>query len=148
MQRLAKIGDVELTVLEDENPNDSVEVTSNSVESGMSVSDHVKANPSTVNLQGLMAGDNAADKLNKLKRYMYDAELLKYIGRNIYHNMVIKSINRNHEKRNRYGYIYDIELQEVRIAKSRRVTINVASPKTSIKVRGTTNAGRQQVRGR
>jgi curved DNA-binding protein CbpA len=149
--RRVKLGDVEFDVIESENPKDSVTVTDKPVESGQDISDHVKQNSSTINIRGQMTGDGAADKLQTLKRYQKDGELLKYVGRNIYSNMVIEEIDREHGVDNRNGFQFNIKLKQVRIATAKKVKIKVANPKTkkqdkrtATKVKKTTNKGKQQ----
>lgn len=152
MKRLAKLGDVEITVVEDENPIDSVTITNNSVESGQDVSDHIKQEPSIINITGVFTGDDAAKKLEKLKRYMYEGKLLHYICRNSYKSMAIESINRNHNGTIANGFRYNIVLKRVRIATAKEVELNIvdpstgkASPKLTAKVKPITNHGKQQV---
>lgn len=145
MKRRAKLGDIEFTVIEDENPTDSVEITDNPVENGQDVSDHVKQEASIINIQGQMIGDDAADKLRMLREHMNNGELLTYVGRNIYSNMAIKNINRNHGVQIRNGFAFNITLKQVRIANSKEVDIKVnLSKKAATKVKSKTNNGKQQ----
>ena len=153
--RRAKLGEVEFSVIESENPQDSVTVTDKPVESGQDVSDHVKQNPSIISISGQMIGDDAADKLKMLRKYLKEGALLKYVGRNIYDNMVIEDINRVHPVANRIGFGFTIKLKQVRIATAKAVQIKVKSPvtkkpnkKTTTKVKPTTNNGKQQTTGK
>ncbi len=141
--RRVKLGDIEFDVIESENPKDSVTVTDKSVESGQDVSDHVKQNPSIINLRGQMTED-AVDKLQVLKKYQKEGTLLKYVGRNVYPNMVIEEIDREHGTRNRLGFQFNIKLKQVRIATAKEVEINMASPKDATKVKPIANKGKQQ----
>jgi len=141
--RRVKLGDVEFDVIESENPKDSATVTDKPVESGQDVSDHIKQNPSIINLRGQMTED-AADKLQVLKKYQKEGTLLKYVGRNVYPNMVIEEIDREHDARNRLGFQFNIKLKQVRIATAKEVEINIASPKDATKVKPVTNKGKQQ----
>jgi len=141
--RRVKLGDVEFDVIESENPKDSATVTDKPVESGQDISDHVKQNSSIINIRGQMTED-AADKLQILKRYQKDGKLLKYVGRNIYSNMVIEEIDREHGADNRNGFQFNIKLKQVRVATAKEVEIKVANPSTKKKVKKTTNKGKQQ----
>ena len=141
--RRVKLGDVEFDVIESENPKDSVTVTDKPVESGQDVSDHVKQNSSIINIRGQMTED-AADKLQILKRYQKDGELLKYVGRNIYSNMVIEELDREHGVTNRNGFQFSIKLKQVRIATAKEIEIKMANPKAATKVKPVTNKGKQQ----
>src|SRR5690606_11553603 len=113
-------------------------------------SDHVKQNPSIINLRGQMTED-AADKLQVLKKYQKEGTLLKYVGRNVYSNMVIEELDREHGVNNRNGFQFNIKLKQVRIATAKEVEIKVANPntgkqdkKTATKVKPITNKGKQQ----
>ena len=148
--RRVKLGDIEFDVIESENPKDSITVTDKPVESGQDVSDHIKQNPSIINLRGQMT-EGAADKLQVLKKYQKEGTLLKYVGRNVYPNMVIEEIDREHGARNRLGFQFNIKLKQVRIATAKEVEIKVANPntgkqdkKTVAKVKPVTNKGKQQ----
>lgn len=149
--RRAKLGEVEFSVIESENPKDSVTITDKPVEIGQDVSDHVKQNPSTISIPGQMVGDDASDKLKMLQKYQKEGTLLKYIGRNMYDNMAIEDIDRVHPVANRFGFGFTIKLKHIRIATAKTVEIKVTNPKTkksskktSTKVKPTTNNGKQQ----
>lgn len=141
--RRVKLGDVEFDVVEDENPKDSATVTDKPVESGQDVSDHAKLNPSIINIRGQMTED-AAEKLQVLKKYLRERTLLKYVGRNAYDNVVIEDLDRVHGVKNRQGFQFNIRLKQVRIATAKEVEINIASPKDATKVKPVTNKGKQQ----
>ena len=149
--RRVKLGEVEFSVIESENPQDSVTITDKPVESGQDVSDHVKQNPSIISISGQMIGDDASDKLKVLKKYQKEGMLLKYVGRNIYDNMAIEHISRVHPVANRIGFGFTIKLKQVRIATAREVDIKIVSPvtkksnkKSTTKVKSATNNGKQQ----
>lgn len=151
MQRRAKLGDIEFSVVEDEKPRDLVTITDNSVENGQDVSDHVKQESSIIDLKGQMIGDDASKKLQQLKKYQREGKLLNYIGRNIYNNMGILTIDRDHGKQISNGFEFNITLKQVRIATAKTVEIKVvnpvtkvASPKVNTKVKRKTNNGKQQ----
>lgn len=146
-----KIGDIEISVVESERVNNSVEVTEKPVEKGQDVSDHVKQKPWTIEITGAVIGDDASDKLQKLKNYQKEGKLIKYIGRNVYGNMVIEDIGTSHEIQIRNGYEFNIKLKQVRIAKAKEVEIKVKNPatgkqdkKTATKVKPKANKGKQQ----
>lgn len=151
MGRRVKLGDVEFSVVEDEKPRDIVTITDNSVENGQDVSDHVKQESSIIDLTGQMIGDDASKKLQQLKKYQREGKLLNYIGRNIYNNMGILTIDRDHGKQISNGFEFNITLKQVRIATAKTVEIKVvnpvtkvASPKVNTKVKRKTNNGKQQ----
>lgn len=143
MERV-RIGSVELDVTTSENPKDSVTVTDKPVEDSQDVSDHVKKNPSIINLRGQITED-AAEKLQQLQKYQRDGELVKYIGRNAYNNMVVEDIDRDHGVRNRLGFEFNIRLKQVRIATAQEIQMQVAS-NIRPQVKPVTNKGKLQPR--
>lgn len=151
MGDLVKLGDVAFSVVDSENPVDSVSVTDNAVEDGQDVSDHVKQEPSIINVQGHMTGDDAAEKLAALKKSQKDGELLRYVGRNGYGNMVIESLDRQHGVDNKFGFGFNLTLKQVRIATAKEAEIDAGDPvtksktgKVKAKTKTPTNKGRQQ----
>lgn len=151
MKKRAKLGDVEITVVESEKPRDSVSVTDNSVEKGQDVSDHVKQESTVMDLVGVFTGDDAAAKIQQLRKYQIEGKLLSYIGRNMYDNMVLQTFERDHNKSIANGFYYNITLKQIRLATATEVEIKVvnpvtkqASPKTATKVKAKTNNGKQQ----
>lgn len=151
MKKRAKLGDVEITVVESEKLRDSVSVTDNSVEKGQDVSDHVKQESTIMDLIGVFTGDDAAAKIQQLRKYQKEGQLLSYIGRNMYDNMVLQTFERDHNKSIANGFYYNITLKQIRLATATEVEIKVvnpvtkqASPKTATKVKKKTNNGKQQ----
>lgn len=111
----------------DEQPSRAAEVTDKPVESGQGIADHMKMKPSKVHLSGVMVNDAAA-KLNILKNYQKDAKLLRYVGRNIFDNMVIERLDTDHGINNIEGYSYDITLVQVKIAVPETYKVKVKPP--------------------
>lgn len=146
-----KLGEVILDALVKELPSHSAEITEKPVEVGSDIADHMRMTPAVVELTGTMVED-AASKLAILKGYQKDAELLTYIGRTIYNNMVIEAIDTDHAVETKEGYHYSIKLKQVRIAQPKTFKVTVKNPvtkkadkKTATKVKKKTNAGRQQM---
>lgn len=134
---MAKIGDVEVTVTNEQIDRGN-DVTDRKVESG-SISDNVKAEPDVINLTGVV-GKDGWPKLQQLKKYDDSATLLKYSGRNVYHNVVIANLDTNHPYSARTGFTFTCVLKQIKITKSRAATINV--PKAvKPQVKPKTNAG-------
>lgn len=151
-QSKIKLGEVYLDAVVEETPSHKAEVTDKPVERGVDISDHMKPEPATVRLSGTMVKD-AASKLNILKRYQREAELLTYVGRNIYNNMVIADISTDHAVDSEKGYHYSISLRQVTISQPKTIKLKVhnpetkkKSPKTKSKVKKKTNVGRRQPR--
>lgn len=152
--RRAKYGDVYFSIIEDEDPNDSVRISDKAVEDGQPLVDHVQAEASTVRIQGMIVGDNASEQLQLLKSYMYNAERHTFIGRNIYSNMLIESIPRKHTRKIFNGFEFTITLVNAKIATTKTFTFkNSVNPTTKkkdvtikTKTKPVTNSGRKPVK--
>lgn len=149
-----KYGEVYFSVIEDENPTDSVRITDKSVEDGQPLVDHIQAEASTIRVKGMMVGDNASEQLQLLKKYMYNGERHTYIGRNTYNDMMIESIPRNHTRYISNGFEFSITFVNAKIAKTKTFKFeNAVNPTTKkkditvkVKTKPVTNAGRKQVK--
>lgn len=147
----ATLGKVTFDVVENESVSETSDSTDHSVEQGQDVSDHVKHNPSTLTITGVFVKEDSPQKLQQLRKHRQDRDLLTYTGRNVFSNVVIISITRNHNASNKFGLSYDITLKQIRISKASKVNIKVANPstgrsdaKTATKVKAVTNKGKQQ----
>lgn len=151
---LIRLGDVKLDALVRESTDFDAEVTSKQVEKGADISDHMKAKPSTASLSGVMVEDANA-KLEALKKYQKEGELLTYIGKTTLKSVVITSLQIENTAKNSTGYDFDIRIQEVRIASPETFKVSVKNPKsgkqdskTASRVKKSTNEGRKQVRSK
>lgn len=145
----ARIGDIEISVVSTERLNNKVLVTEKPVESGQDIADHIKKLPHTIELVGVVVGDDAGDKLNKLKKLQREGTLVKYTHRNALDNIVIEDISSVHESKIRNGYSFNMRLKHVRIAVAKEMEISIQVPGTSkdkaqTQVKTTTNNGLQQ----
>lgn len=149
----AKLGDVEFSVVESESPQYSNEITSHPVESGQDVSDHIKQTPIKFNINGVVTGDDAAQKLETLKQYRNSGQLLQYVGRNLIKNVVIEDLSTQHNATVRNGFAFSIALHQIRIATSQTTVIQLADPvspkpigpvATTTQTKKVTNKGTQQ----
>lgn len=131
----------------DEKVDKGVEAPSHPVEEGIGTTDLVRVNPVTVSLSGKIV-DYSAMKSNevlaKINSLMASGSLISYRGRNVIGNMIIRSFSTSHPNTNSGGADFDMELQEIRIAKSAYVPKK--STTTKAKTAATTNAGTQQVK--
>lgn len=142
--QLALLGEVELSVVHSDEPTSDVDITEKPVERGQDVADHVKKKPDALNISGIIVGDDAATKLNKLKEYQRTGKLLTYINRVWWNNVVIESLNTRHGVNIGNGFEFDMVLKTVRIAVPKEVAITNLSPPVATKTKPTTNAGMKQ----
>ena len=104
--------------VKDEQLKRSVDVTSHAVESGIELTDHVKAQARTLSISGEIVGTSSAANQQKIKDMMNNGTLINYSGRNIMKNAQITSFNTSHPNTIWGGCSFDLELKEVSIAKS------------------------------
>lgn len=133
--------EVEFSVVESENPSDSAEITEKPVEKGQDVADHVKIKPFSMSIAGIVVGDDAFQRLQKLISYYKIGQLLTYVGRNAYGNILIEQFDRVHDSTIGNGFAFTMKLKQVRIATAQEVVIKNHKIKTQMK---TTSVGLKQ----
>lgn len=136
--RLARLGDVEFSVVSEERPEFSSEISDRPVERGANIVDHVRPLPVTLTLTGVVTGDDAAQRLERLRRYREEAELLIYIGRNVLRDVVIQSLNTGHTAAVRDGFEFTLTLRQVRIVRPETASLVLPA------IRPVEEAGQQQ----
>lgn len=98
-----------------------VEATSHPVESGIPTTDTVRAKPIVISLSGKivdygsMTATQVIAKINELKN---SGSLIEYRGRNVASSMQILAFETTHPNTNSGGADFNMELRQVRIAKS------------------------------
>ena len=108
--------------VKDENVRRGVSVTRHPVEKGLSLTDNVKREPTIINLQGEIVGSNSAKKVEKITALMQKGNFVKYVGCNILNNALITSFDTDYSNTIYGGCAFNMEITEVRIAKSPLVT--------------------------
>ena len=151
--------EITLDVVIEERPEFNNEVSDHPLEDGLSVSDHVALRPISVPMNGVVAGEGAADKIATLRRWRNERHRLRFVGRNIFRNYVIGELQTEHDVSVRDGFRFRLVLQEVRIVKPAVVELVKPDPvseepaepsppaqsqATSTQTKQTDNKGRQQ----
>ena len=103
---------------ETEEVNQNVEVSSHPVESGIPLSDHAKRGPITLSISGYIVGDEWENTRHRIEQMKKNAEIVKYVGRNILSSMLITAFKSNSDASIRDGEKFTMELTEIRIAAS------------------------------
>lgn len=149
----ARIGSVTINVITSEMLNHKADSTDHAVEDGVDITDHTKVKAPTISISGAVMGEDASSKLQQLKAYQENGELVTYMCRNLYSNMFIEDISTDHGSRIRNGYEFDIILKRVRVVKAKEFEIKAVNPdsmkpdaRTNTKVKPLTNNGMQQVK--
>lgn len=117
---MALINNLRVTVVS-EKFSEPVESTSHPVETGISLTDTVKRSPITLSISGFIV-DVGATKANtiftKLRTLKNSGSLITYSGRTNLKNMQIQSFDASYSNAVWGGMEFNMELKEVRIAKS------------------------------
>ncbi|WHE87279.1 LysM peptidoglycan-binding domain-containing protein [Lachnoanaerobaculum gingivalis] len=103
---------------ETEEVNQNVEVSSHPVESGIPISDHAKRGPILLSLTGYIVGEEWENTRHRIEQMKKNAEIVKYVGRNILSSMLITGFRTSSDSSIRDGEKFTMELTEIRIAAS------------------------------
>lgn len=114
---MARLGDINIHV-EKESYRDQVEATEYAVERGEPFTDHIEAKPEELSLSAVIVGDDSSAKVEKLREYMRNGTLLRYVGRSTASEVVILDINRDYSADIGNGVALSIFIRKIRIAKS------------------------------
>lgn len=146
----ARLGDVEFSVVSEESPQLTNEITERTVERGTDIADHVRITPAMLSISGVVVGDDAGQKLNKLREYTRKGEILRYAGRNTFGQMIIQSFPTQHTVEIRNGFRFRMDLKQIRIARLETVQFVTTDPvrktnTTSTQVQEVQEKGTQQL---
>lgn len=110
-------------VVTGESVNGSSKVTSNPVEKGADINDHVIPNPMTLALTGVLIGGMSA--YQQLTDMQKNGELCEYTGRTHAKNLVITSLKGDVKPDNRDGIAVSLSFQQVNLVGSEYVPVGV-----------------------
>ncbi|PKM61630.1 MAG: hypothetical protein CVU99_02400 [Firmicutes bacterium HGW-Firmicutes-4] len=110
-----KLGDVIFTSTTGESATVSNEITDKPIEGG-TISDHAQNNPTTMNVSGIIVGDDAQEKIEIIRGYVKDIALLRYVGVDTAQNMLISSFTTDRSVSLKGGAAFTLALKEVGIA--------------------------------
>lgn len=99
-----------------ESSTKSSKMTSNAIENGSTIEDHVYRNPEQMQITGIIIG--GMDGKNALEDMWKQRDLISYIGRFRESNLVITNLKLDADKGNRDGCAFSATLQKVTIASS------------------------------
>ncbi len=97
-------------------------MTSNAVESGGTIEDHVHKNPEQMQISGIIVG--GMEGASALENMWKQRDLVSYTGRMHESNLVITSLKFDTDKGNKEGCAFSASLQKVTIASSSYVDIS------------------------
>lgn len=139
---MARLGDVSFFII-DESHNYEKNITDHPIEDGRSVSDHAERQPTTFDVTGEVAGENAPETHLALIRQWRESEPATYVGRGKLTTAVIESLNTSRDANIAGGFYFTMTLKQVRIA--RTSTVDLLSPPVRAQVKDVDDAGRVQV---
>lgn len=134
------LGDIFINNVVSESYDEGVNTTDHPIEGGKEVTDHIEQQPVILKISGVVAGPDAAAKLEKLRLYMRTGKLLKYSYRSVISNVIIEKFPHDHVVQVRNGFEFQITLKQIRIAKVGVIKHPAKPKKTAPK----SNKGRQQ----
>lgn len=133
--------------VETDNITDDVESTSHPVEQGIDVTDTIIKKPVSISLNGKIVDHGnvkATTILAKIKKMKNSGSVIKYRNANVTaDNMQIQSFHYQQSADVYGGFVYDMELKEVRFAKNSYTAPKTAKKNTATKANtvGTIKAG-------
>ena len=133
-------GTVEFDAVISEEVEMSNRITFFAVEDGQDVADHVSQEPDSLQISGVVAGEDAFQRLTILRNFRNNKEILTFVGRNVFAEVVIETLTTRHNARTRDGFEFDMTLRRVRISRIREVQITAVQTQT----RQAQNKGTQQ----
>ena len=116
-------------VVEKESESYSSTVTSNPIENGAEINDHVNNASGTLNLSGVIIGGNSA--INTLKAMRASRDIITYIGATRMSNLVFTSLKFDRTSKNMNGATFTATLKQVQISSAEYVPMDGELPMTS-----------------
>lgn len=130
---MAKLGSVDIDVVFSDEPKRKATITEHPVEEGSAISDHIRTDPISVSIKGIVTGHNAFTKLKKIEAYWKSGTVLNYIHRTAFKNMVIESFDTAHTVQVGNGFEFTISMREMRIAEASAVKYMAVPARVKIK---------------
>lgn len=116
-------------VVEKESESYSSSVTSNPVEGGADINDHVNNAAGTLNISGTIVGGDSA--ISALKAMRDSRDILAYTGVTRMTNLVFTSLKFDRSYKNRAGASFSATLQQINTTSSEYVPMNASVSMTS-----------------
>jgi len=116
-------------IIESESESYSSSVTSNPIENGSDINDHVNNEAGTLSISGTIIGGESA--INALKAMRDSRDILTYIGVSRVTNLVFTSLKFDRSYKNRNGASFSATLKQVQISSAEYVPMDGALPMTS-----------------
>lgn len=116
-------------VVEKESESYSSAVTSNPIENGAEINDHVNNASGILNISGVIIGGNSA--INSLKAMRASRDIITYIGATRMSNLIFTSLKFDRTSKNMNGASFSATLKQVQISSAEYVPMDGELPMTS-----------------
>ncbi len=116
-------------IIEKESESYSSSVTSNPVESGSEINDHVNNTAGTLNISGTIVGGDGA--INALKAMRESRDLITYIGITRMSNLIFTSLKFERTYKNEKGASFSATLKQLRVTASEYVPMDAVESMVS-----------------
>lgn len=137
------IKDVLIDVITKVSMPESSTTTDHALEDGEQITDHVKSNPITISLSGVILDDTEA-KVLKLREYREKGEIIDYDYMTALKHVVITDFSRDYSAEIKDGYAFTMTLKQIKVAKvAKFVSVSVPVKKQTKPV---AKKGRQQTK--
>ena len=148
-------GSVEFSVVSEERPSYTADVTEYPIEGGQQYSDHASNRPISVSIEGIVTGHDASTKLDNIRFWQEKRLPVTYSGRGTYRNFIIKEFRVVEDVSIGDGFRFSLVLQEIKIAIVKTISVkpdpvlekivsNTVPAQTQTQVAPISNRGREQ----
>ncbi len=125
------IKDVLIDVITKVSMPESSTTTDHALEDGEQITDHVKSNPITISLTGIIL-DDTEEKVLKLREYREKGEIIDYDYMTALKHVVITDFSRDYSAEIKDGYAFTMTLKQIKVAKvAKFVSVSVPVKKTN-----------------
>lgn len=137
------INDVYIDVISDVSVKELSSTTDHALEDGEQITDHVKSDPITISLKGVIL-DDTEQKVLKLREYREKGEIINYDYMTSLKTMVITDFSRDYSSDVKDGYSFSMTLKQIQVAKVAN-TVNMPAS-IARQMKNVANKGRQEVK--
>ena len=138
------IKDVLIDVITDVSPTESSTTTDHALEDGEQISDHIKNNPITLSISGVIL-DDTEQKVLKLREYRQKGEVFAFDYMTNYQSVVITDFKRDYSADIKDGYAFTMTLKQIKMAKVAQFVQVKQSAEVKQQTKPIANKGRQQM---
>lgn len=135
--------DVLIDVITEVNAPESSTTTDHALEDGEQITDHVKSDPITLTISGVIL-DDTEQKVLKLREYREKGEILTYDYMTGLKNVVITSFKRDYSADIKDGYAFTMTLKQIKTAEVADYVAVSVKPAVKRQVKAVAKKGRQQ----